>query len=412
MTEQRIILSRLLDKFENSKHLSDPGTSHRRVMLRVEKKELPEYRYEDATTRDAYNEAARMLEAKKMVQLEWVKGRPLLSTVVLNLEQVSSCYTALGRVHPKTRANHITTLIDGSLEGVSIPWIVAWKKDICSEAVEHLKIPNFCKSDDTLLHDLLRSFQEYATLPGSITMRAFSIKCFSDTKYFERNIRDLFLRIARKYDNALALACEENDLGEKEQLAFLGIYARPEHYELAGNCLIRTQQGELDLKASGRCGLALPSTLIDSITEIEISSINCITFIENKTNYDEYIASEKQSGELVIYHGGFLSPKKRQLFTLIANGADETSTIRFWADIDKGGFQMFQQLQELIPAALPMRMSGEFVDKFHEHGLVRSKEYLSALKTDLEHGKHLLFKDAIEKILSFGVTIEQEAFLN
>ena len=412
MTEQRIILSRLLDKFENSKHLSDPGTSHRRVMLRVDKKELPEYRYEDATTRDAYNEAARMLEAKKMVQLEWVKGRPLLSTVVLNLEQVSSCYTALGRVHPKTRANHITTLIDGSLEGVSIPWIVAWKKDICSEAVEHLKIPNFCKSDDTLLHDLLRSFQEYATLPGSITMRAFSIKCFSDTKYFERNIRDLFLRIARKYDNALALACEENNLGEKEQLAFLGIYARPEHYELAGNCLIRTQQGELDLKASGRCGLALPSTLIDSITEIEMSSINCITFIENKTNYDEYIASEKQSGELVIYHGGFLSPQKRQLFTLIANGADETSTIRFWADIDKGGFQMFQQLQELIPALVPMRMSGEFVDKFHEHGLVRSKEYLSALKTDLEHGKHLLFKDAIEKILSFGVTIEQEAFLN
>ena len=412
MTEQRIILSRLLDKFENSKHLSDPGTSHRRVMLRVDKKELPEYRYEDATTRDAYNEAARMLEAKKMVQLEWVKGRPLLSTVVLNLEQVSSCYTALGRVHPKTRANHITTLIDGSLEGVSIPWIVAWKKDICSEAVEHLKIPNFCKSDDTLLHDLLRSFQEYATLPGSITMRAFSIKCFSDTKYFERNIRDLFLRIARKYDNALALACEENNLGEKEQLAFLGIYARPEHYELAGNCLIRTQQGELDLNAAGCCGLALPSTLIESIAEIEMSSIDCITFIENKTNYDEYISAEKQSGELVIYHGGFLSPQKRHLFTLIANGAAGISNIRFWADIDKGGFQMFQQLHELIPALVPMRMAGELVDKFHKHGLVRSKEYLSALKTDLNNGKYLLFKDAIERILNFGVTIEQEAFLN
>lgn len=412
MTEQSIILNRLLDKFENSKHLSKPGTSHRRVMLRVDKKELPEYRYEDATTRDAYNEAARMLEAKQMVQLEWVKGRPLLSVVVLNLEQVILCYTALGRVHPKTQANHISTLIDSSLEGVSIPWIVAWKEDICSEAVEHLKIPNFCKSDDTLLNDLLRSFREYAALSGSITMRAFSSKCFSDTKFFERNIRDLFLRIARKYDNALALACEENNLGEKEQLAFLGIYARPEHYELAGNCLIRTQQGELNLNVSGCWGLALPSTLIDSITEFEMSAIDCVTFIENKTNYDEYIASEKQSGELVIYHGGFLSPQKRRLFTLIANGADTTTNIRFWADIDMGGFQMFQQLQELIPALVPMRMSGEFVDKFHEHGLARSKEYLSALKTDLNNGKYLLFKDAIERILNFGVTIEQEAFLN
>ena len=412
MTEQSIILNRLLDKFENSKHLSDPGTSRRRVMLRVDKKELPEYRYEDATTRDAYNEAARMLESKKMVQLEWVKGRPLLSVVVLNLEQVTSCYTALRRVHPKTQANHISSLIDGALEGVSIPWIVSWKKDICSEAVEHLKIPNFCKTDDTLLRDLLRSFQEYAVLPGSITMRAFSIKCFSDTKYFERNIRNLFLRIARKYDSNLALACAENNLGEKEQLAFLGIYARPEHYELAGNCLIRTQQGELNVNASGRCGLALPSTLIDLITEIEMRSIDCITFIENKTNYDEYIASEKRSGELVIYHGGFLSPQKRRLFTLIGDGASATSNIRFWADIDMGGFQMFQQLQELIPALVPMRMSGEFVDKFHEHGLARSKEYLSALKTDLKTGKYLLFQDAIGKILSYGVTIEQEAFLN
>lgn len=143
-----------------------------------------------------------------------------------------------------------------------------------------------------------------------------------------------------------------------------------------------------------------------------MKSISCVTFIENKTNYDEYIASEKQLGELVVYHGGFLSPQKRRLFTLFANGAGTTTNIRFWADIDMGGFQMFQQLQDLIPSLVPMRMSGEFVDKFHDHGLVRSKEYLSTLKTDLENGKYPLFKDAIEKILSFGVTIEQEAFLN
>lgn len=412
MTEQSIILTRLLDKFENSKHLSDPGASRRRVMLRIDKKELPEYKYEDAAIRDAYNEAARMLEAKKMVQLEWVKGRPLLSAVALNLEQVTSSYVMLGKVHPKVQANHISALIDSALAEVSIPWIVAWKKDVCSAATEHLKIPSFCKSSDTLLCDLLRSFQEYAALSGSITMRAFSIKCFSDTKYFERNIRDLFLRIAKKYDNALSFACEENNLGEKEQLAFLGIYARPEHYELAGNCLIRTQQGELNINASGRCGLALPSTLIDSITEIKMSSISRVTFIENKTNYDEYIASEKQLGELVVYHGGFLSPQKRRLFTLLANGAGAATNIRFWADIDMGGFQMFRQLQDLIPSLVPMRMSGEFVDKFHDHGLVRSKEYLSTLKTDMENGEFPLFKDAIERILRFGVTIEQEAFLN
>ena len=48
MKEAQVILNRLLDKFENSKHLSEPNTSRRRVMLRIDKRELPEYQYEDA----------------------------------------------------------------------------------------------------------------------------------------------------------------------------------------------------------------------------------------------------------------------------------------------------------------------------------------------------------------------------
>ena len=62
MKEAQVILNRLLDKFENSKHLSEPNTSRRRVMLRIDKRELPEYQYEDAVVRDAYNIAARELE--------------------------------------------------------------------------------------------------------------------------------------------------------------------------------------------------------------------------------------------------------------------------------------------------------------------------------------------------------------
>ena len=89
MKNQKIILNRLLNKYENSKHLLNPGTSLRRVMLKVEKKDFPEYIYEDAVIRDAYNEAALELEKKHLVQLEWVKGRPVLSAIVLRLDQIS-----------------------------------------------------------------------------------------------------------------------------------------------------------------------------------------------------------------------------------------------------------------------------------------------------------------------------------
>ena len=42
---KNVIISRLLDKYENSKHLFEPGVSNRRVMLRIGsgKKEFPEY---------------------------------------------------------------------------------------------------------------------------------------------------------------------------------------------------------------------------------------------------------------------------------------------------------------------------------------------------------------------------------
>lgn len=411
MTEQGVILNRLLDKYENSKHLSEPGTSLRRVMLRVEKKDFPEYIYEDAAIRDSYNEAAQELERQHLVQLEWVKGRPLLSTIVLNLDQIMQCYSSAGRMHPKTRAKQVAELVESSLEGVTVPWIVGWKTDICKLATEQMKVPAFCKTDDTLLQDLLCALREYATLSGSITMRAFSSKCFSDTKYFERNVRDLFLRIAKKYDTDLALACDENELGEKEQLAFLGIYARPELYELAGNCNIQTDWGNICIGAAP-CGLALPSTLIDSITMVDLTSIQCVTFIENKTNYDEYVVSEKQPEEFVIYHGGFLSPQKRKLFALIASTAVASIKMRFWADIDMGGFRMFNHLQKLIPSLVPMRMSGAFVDAFHQNGLARPEHYLSKLQAERQNGEYPLFEDAIEKILKYGITIEQESFLN
>lgn len=411
MTEQSVILNRLLDKYENSKHLSEPGTSTRRVMLRIEKKELPEYLYEDAAIRDSYNEAALELEKQHLVQLKWVKGCPVLSAVILCLDRIIPCYAAAERVHPRVRAKQVSDAVRIALAGVAVPWIMAWKEDVCKSADEQMKVPAFCKKDDASLRDLLGALRGYAALSGSITMRAFSSRCFSDTKYFERNVRDLFLTIARKYDTELALACDENKLGEREQLAFLGIYARPELYELAGNCTIQTSQGSICIGAEPY-GLALPSTLVDFIMEIDLTAIRSITFIENKTNYDAYVMSEKQPEELVVYHGGFLSPKKKRLIASIAHAASETTKIRFWADIDTGGFRMFRHLQELIPSLTPMRMSGEFVDSFHEYGLARSEEYLSSLRIDMENGKYPLFQDAIEQILDYGVTIEQETFLN
>ena len=411
MKEAQVILNRLLDKFENSKHLSEPHISRRRVMRRIDKKELPEYQYEDAAVRDAYNAAARELEQQELVCLEWARRQSVLSGIVLNLEQVMQCYEWADRVHPRKRAEEVVNLITQKLADNPVPWIAAWRDAVCVQAQNSMKVPAFCRENDCLLQDLLLTFQRYATLPGSVTMRAFSSQCFHDTKYFERNVRELFLGIAHKYNIQLAAACTEAELGERDQLAFLGIYARPELYEFSGKCTILLQKGELRFSAAEPYGLALPSTLVSEIVSVDLKNIQCITYIENKTNYDEYLLAEKQPKELVVYHGGFLSPQKKKLFEKLAAAAGKTVKTRFWADIDLGGFCMFENLQMLFPQLEPMRMAGGFVEQYHENGLKRSEQYLKKLEEERNIGKYPLFADAIGRILQYGVTIEQEIFL-
>lgn len=218
--------------------------------------------------------------------------------------------------------------------------------------------------------------------------------------------------IAQTYDTGLAQASEEGELGIRNQLAYLGIYARPELYELAGNGVIHTATGSINLSAAGPFGIALPSTAVDYITAIDLKQTQKITFIENKTNYDEYILSERCKEELVVYHGGFLSPQKKKLFAKIGAALRADCEVFFWADIDLGGFQMYSQLQQLIPKALPMRMSGQDVTAHHMNGLVRSLKYLEKIKAALVNQEYPIFEDAMERILEYGVTIEQESFLS
>ena len=178
MKEAQVILNRLLDKFENSKHLSEPNTSRRRVMLRIDKGELPEYQYEDAVVRDAYNIAARELEQQALVRLEWARKQSVLSCIVLDLERVAQCYECADRVHPRKKAEEVANIIMQKLADNPVPWIAAWRDAVCAQVRNSMKVPTYCRENDGLLQELLLTFQRYAELSGSVTMRAFSSQCF------------------------------------------------------------------------------------------------------------------------------------------------------------------------------------------------------------------------------------------
>lgn len=410
--ERRMILSRLLDKYENSKHLLQPGVSTRRVMLRIDQKELPEYKYDEGSAiRDAYNNAAVSLEKDGLVSVEWARPSRM-SVIALNLHSLDEAYCQCGRQHPRDRADAVIALLESALPEPSCDWIACWKQEVCEMAYRTYKVPSFCRDDLSTLEKLAAAFRVYDSLNGSpISMRAFSIACFQDSKLFERECRDEFLRIAEKYDVELNETCQQQDLSQREMLAFLGIYARPELFELSGSCKIKTSDGLIDLAAAGKFGIGLPSTMTDSILAFDLTGISKITLIENKTNYDEYLLSEKSADELVLFHGGFLSPQKKTLYEMLSRSVYDGIAVFFWADIDLGGFRMFEKLQAIFPGLCPMRMCAEDVVKYHASGKSRGADYLAQLEDCLREKKYPLFSEAITQILTYGVTIEQEVFL-
>ena len=195
MKEQDVILSRLLDRFETSKHLLEPGVSKRRVMLRIERKELPEYRYDQsAELRDAWNAAAETLQEQGIVTIEWARPK-LMGVLNLNLEKTEEAYQLCGRVHPRARAEAFIKTVEEVLSSVRSAWIISWKEEVCDKARNTFHIPGFCQTDFTLLDLLLRAFKVYDGLNGApVSQRAFSIACFHDSKTFEREVDRAELR--------------------------------------------------------------------------------------------------------------------------------------------------------------------------------------------------------------------------
>ena len=410
--ERELILKRLLEKYATSKHLSQPGVSNRRVMLRIDKNDLPEYVFETAEIRDRFNSAARMLENENLVKLEFLSDRAILKAIVLNLDQVYKAYQMANLQHPVHAAKEFCEDVAAALSDVKTPWILSWRDDVCKTAAETLRLPQICRHGITYVKELLSFLVYYDSLSGStITVRALSAACFRSSKRFEQEFQDDFLRIATTYNPEIAEYLQHEELGSREKLAILGIFSHPELYQLSGSCFIITRTGALDITPLYPFGLAISSSIVDEIYSFDLRTIRKIIFIENLTNYNEYLRNEIKSDELVVYHGGFLSPKKKTLFYKMAESLTPDISVYFWADIDLGGFLMFDRLQRIFPRLAPMMMSAVDVEMYFKFGLKREAAYLERLESALRQQEFPVFADSIRMILKYGVTIEQEVFL-
>ena len=406
---QKIILNRLIDKYERTSAYREGKVPDKRIFLKFygnTKTDFPEYDIESRITRISINSAVIELCEKDMIFFEWMRGEDnhIISRVWLNFDTVENIYKFLERRSSKNVIEEVCVEICAEIEKSKTQWITDYYKDTLVFMRSHLSTGNRLPKSIVDRENIYKVMQFIDNNPDAVfSERVFSEKCFGDSKFFESQIKSTLLSILRKY---LDSNSNDNDL-----LSMIGIVKYPEQLELCGNFYLYRTDKKYDF-ADLKTGVCIYSSDIDDFDLFIDKSIRKIITIENRANYFTYINQMKSSDELVVYHAGHYSPSKKKLLKSLNKAMSGNCIWLHWGDIDFGGFSMLKRLrQEININILPYRMNNEELVKFSSYTISFSDEYALKLKNLLD--EEILFdcKACLEYMLKNKVRLEQEAML-
>ncbi|MBM7583207.1 hypothetical protein JOD02_002085 [Caldicoprobacter guelmensis] len=414
MNYRKLILNRLLDKYERSSAYKGAASTNRRILINLCSDEFPEYNIEDTPTKDLINSVVMDLEREGLIGFEWMrfeKGN-IISRVWLNLDALQEAYRQAERVPKRKHVENALVLVQEAKSRIASSWIRSFLEDAQAWLEQKLSIPPFLPEDSELLQNLLKVLL-FIDVKGEdeLLERVFSLRCFGDSKYFEKNLRRRLLSIIKKYWQEEDL--QAGEWTDDEILSLIGIVKAPEQVEFCGNMLASIQGRVADFTPLIH-GVAINTPTIRDMAILELPTVKRILFIENKANYVDYVFKKRNPDELVIYHGGFYSPVKGLFFKKIYEVACRCGiTFYHWGDMDLGGFQIFKRLKtRIIPTLQPYLMDVDAFTSVKRFWQSFDEKYAQALQKLLYDPDYSEFHPLIKVMLKEKARVEQEAFLS
>lgn len=446
MDHERLILGKLLAKYENSAHYRETASVGRRVLLKLgpQSRDLKEYDIEQVEQKESIHAAVRRLAGDGLIGFEWERFNQgnVLATVWLNLEKIAEAYARLGLTPKRETVDSILTMIgelltdeatapavplsavDPGLRGEPAEpsnrqWILPALHDMQERIRSSGRLTPLLPEDPDLARDVLTALRELLKAGFSETyIRVFSLLCYQDSKTFEKKVRSRLLLLVRRYHPLLVESAEGESDGDEDLMALIGLFRNPEIYEFCGPVRMTFGSPSKDSAeqtigyAVFRQGACLHSASVKDLTSVDTSRVHRLLFIENRTSYDAYIRSEHAADELVVYHGGFHGPTKLRFFRALADALAAQVAIQHWGDIDLGGLRIFLKIrQSIAPSLQPWRMDRATLMVLKEKAVPFSTSYRKALERSLSDPQFTDFQDLIRAMLETGLRLEQEAFI-
>ena len=413
MTHELKILNMLLDRYERSGHCLPGKESNRRIMLNLTGGEYKEYRENDPSIAEI-NHSIKSLESEGLIAPYWREGYEdwLYGRISLNLNSLEKAYSKAGRKPLSETADILLNIIQRALIQIATTWKLRFLKDESARLQNSLRTSRLLPKDTAQVEAITKVLQY--TEKGPELMRVISTNCFQDSKYLEQNLLSNLVSIAKAYEPDLVAnqALDDELLTQNVVLEQLGILTYPEIFEFCGNAILIFSEGSVNTGVFEN-GFCLQSENLHNLAGVDISGIQNLYFIENRTNYRYIVRHGIQEDTLVFYHGGFYSPMKLMLFNMISKSAGPNTNFYFWGDIDLGGFLMYTRLKKNIFAELrPWKMGLEDYEAYKSQGVMRSESYIELLRirTDDKQFDPCFFPVS-NAILESKTTVEQEVML-
>lgn len=448
---RRIILNRLLDRYEASRHYSEPGVSTRGVFLRFTLEEFPDYHDDtSADYRREINRAVQDLARFGLIRFVWARlgeGR-VIDRVYLNLESLEGAYSQARRVPRADKERALAEIaerwrerwisgggvgageIAGAVSGgCPVGWRLRFVGDILGALESKIKLPlGLSPEAPGVFEDVLRFLDAVPGLRDDVPRRVLSVKLYSDSKRLEA-LHGKLAQILRRY----ALEDRENEVSgwdDREVLAEFGVVDNPQHIFIAGPITLEIAGQEVRV-ADFRPDVGLSASALANCSVIGLASDTVIT-VENLTSYARLagqVAGEcgvRNGGEaesaaaswvadrppVVIYLGGFPSRFQKRFLSILGDHAQKKNPrVRFlhWGDLDLGGFRVFCHLRQASELPLePYRMDRETYLAYLEYGSRFDDAYARKLKALLNRPEYEVFREVIEEMLRQRVRVEQE----
>ena len=336
-SRQKLILEKLLHKYEGSKTYKGEN-SVRQTFSIAPTDVYPKYNddFEDVNSIEDFEKELKNLESENLISTESRNQH-----VVKILANTSDDYwlrvrDILGVKDKKLQQQEERDFYRSFLSKNSI--IV----DFCKTQINRIEANKKAAYPLEESANIIKLLDYILSNHPEILERELSIEVLHDSKAWEKSYRTKVCKILHESGkfNETVDGLEETKEIYDTILENLNIYKNPSYIYFKGSAKIMFVDGRV-LNVANNKALALPSTEVDDIDEIEINSKSIMT-VENLTSFNRVRGTDV----FFLYLSGYHNSTK-QLFlkkTFVQNQNKEISYYHF-GDIDPDGFYILDNLR-------------------------------------------------------------------